>query len=140
MKILVISQPQHQSGEPPWPADGTYWVQTKHKKNPKKWEGMNWIKLIDAIKLVKLYHYSLVSHLYSWTVTRNKIDGQPRPQYQRHICPTKEKKVYKNRWTKYKNYINIQRLFISKTNMSVKIVSALKYERPRVSGTRKAEG
>ena len=46
----------------------------------------------------------------------------------------------KKRYTKYKNYINIQRLFISKTNMSVKIVSALKYERPRVSGTRKAEG
>ena len=48
----------------------------------------------------------------------------------------KKKKVYKNRWTKYKKFINIQRLFISKTNMSVKIVSALKYERPRVPGTR----
>ena len=140
MKILVISQPQHQSGEPPWPADGTYWVQTKHKKNPKKWEGMNWIKLIDAIKLVKLYHYSLVSHLYSWTVNRNTNRWATKTPISETHMSYKRKKVYTNRWTKYKNYINIQRLFISKKNMSVKIVSALKYERPRVSGTRKAEG
>jgi len=54
MKILVISQPQHQSGEPPWPADGTYWVQTKHKKKPQKMGGqelnkINWRNKISKI-------------------------------------------------------------------------------------------
>lgn len=118
MKMTAISRPQHQCGEPPWPADGTYWVQMNkwNTKTPKNWEGKNWIKLSDAIKLLKVYHYLLVCIV--GLKLEIQINEQPRLQYERHIFSTKkEKKRYTKIGeqnmgdTKYKNYINIQRLF-----------------------------